>query len=449
MPADDEEISLSTEPESAEIQDSPMNTLAASGGGEPVCEAPEPAGSTRPEQPSEGGAGDAAGDGSPEPAEPAEAAAGTAEAGDDGTVSVGPDGSGELLAAGREDAEPALSAEELAERLDLGGEALLPGLLEDGEAPGSAGEPGAEEAATEGRAGGLEEEKEQEEEGDVSALGQGEDRLPLRASVKRKSRPCSLPVSELETVIASACGDPETPRTHYIRIHTLLHSLPSAQGGSTADDDGAEEEATLKDASEKDGLSEADAVAAEPPPLEGDGEDPEGATPGTALPGHSGLANGLVPDGDTHPSTGSESDSSPRQGGDHSCEGCDTSCCSPTCYSSSCYSTSCYSSSCYSASCYSPSCYNGSRFASHTRFSSVDSAKISESTVFSSQDDEEEENSAFESVPDSVQSPELDPESANSAGPWQDELAAPGGSVARTGEGLESPVAGPSSRREG
>ncbi|XP_070121609.1 E3 ubiquitin-protein ligase HECW1 isoform X4 [Equus caballus] len=445
---DDEEISLSTEPESAEIQDSPMNTLAASGGGEPVCEAPEPAGSTRPEQPSEGGAGDAAGDGSPEPAEPAEAAAGTAEAGDDGTVSVGPDGSGELLAAGREDAEPALSAEELAERLDLGGEALLPGLLEDGEAPGSAGEPGAEEAATEGRAGGLEEEKEQEEEGDVSALGQGEDRLPLRASVKRKSRPCSLPVSELETVIASACGDPETPRTHYIRIHTLLHSLPSAQGGSTADDDGAEEEATLKDASEKDGLSEADAVAAEPPPLEGDGEDPEGATPGTALPGHSGLANGLVPDGDTHPSTGSESDSSPRQGGDHSCEGCDTSCCSPTCYSSSCYSTSCYSSSCYSASCYSPSCYNGSRFASHTRFSSVDSAKISESTVFSSQDDEEEENSAFESVPDSVQSPELDPESANSAGPWQDELAAPGGSVARTGEGLESPVAGPSSRRE-
>uniref|UniRef100_A0A8C4MQK1 HECT-type E3 ubiquitin transferase n=1 Tax=Equus asinus TaxID=9793 RepID=A0A8C4MQK1_EQUAS len=445
---DDEEISLSTEPESVEIQDSPMNTLAASGGGEPVCEAPEPAGSTRPEQPSEGGAGDDAGDGSPEPAEPAEAAAGTAEAGDDGTVSVGPDGSGELLAAGREDAEPALSAEELAERLDLGGEALLPGLLEDGEAPGSAGEPGAEEAATEGRAGGLEEEKEQEEEGDVSALGQGEDRLPLRASVKRKSRPCSLPVSELETVIASACGDPETPRTHYIRIHTLLHSLPSAQGGSTADDDGAEEEATLKDASEKDGLSEADAVAAEPPPLEGDGEEPEGATPGTALPGHSGLANGVVPDGDTHPSTGSESDSSPRQGGDHSCEGCDTSCCSPTCYSSSCYSTSCYSSSCYSASCYSPSCYNGSRFASHTRFSSVDSAKISESTVFSSQDDEEEENSAFESVPDSVQSPELDPESANGAGPWQDELAAPGGSVARTGEGLESPVAGPSSRRE-
>ncbi|GAB5568408.1 E3 ubiquitin-protein ligase HECW1 isoform X5 [Prionailurus iriomotensis] len=447
---DDEEMSLSAEPESADIQDSPMNSLLASSRGEPPGEAPELPRGSKPEPPSQGSAGDAAGNGSLELAEPVEEAAGTNEAGDDGAGSVGPDGAGELLGPGREDSEPALSAEELAERLELGGEVPLPGLLEDSEGPGSTGEPEAEEEATESRAGG-EEEKEQaeEEEGDVSALGQGEDRLQLRASVKRKSRPCSLPVSELETVIASACGDPETPRTHYIRIHTLLHSMPSAQGGGAASDDGAEEEATLQDASEKDGLSEVDTLAAAPPPLEEDGEELEGATPGTATPGHSGLTNGLGPDGDTLPSTGSESDSSPRQGGDHSCEGCDTSCCSPSCYSSSCYSTSCYSSSCYSASCYSPSCYNGSRFASHTRFSSVDSAKISESTVFSSQDDEEEENSAFESVPDSVQSPELDPESANGAGPWHDELAAPAASVARTVEGLESPVAGPSNRREG
>lgn len=49
------------------------------------------------------------------------------------------------------------------------------------------------------------------------------------AHSRRKTRPCSLPVSELETVIASACGEPETPRSHYIRIHHLLHSLPSAQ----------------------------------------------------------------------------------------------------------------------------------------------------------------------------------------------------------------------------
>ncbi|XP_059253198.1 E3 ubiquitin-protein ligase HECW1 isoform X3 [Mustela nigripes] len=442
---DDEEISLSADPESAETQDSPMNSLVASSRGEPAGEALEPSGSSEPEPSSQDGAGDAAGSESLEPAEPVEEAAGTTEAGDDGAGSVGPDGAGELLGPGREDAEPALSAEELAQRLELGGEAPPPGLLEDGEARGSPGEPEAEEAAAESRAGGEEKEQaEEEEEGDLSALGQGEDRLPLRASVKRKSRPCSLPVSELETVIASACGDPETPRTHYIRIHTLLHSMPSAQGG----DDGPEEEVTLQDASEKDGLSEVDTLAAAPPPLGEDGEGPEGATPDTATPGHSGLTNGVVPDGDLLPSTGSESDSSPRQGGDHSCEGCDTSCCSPSCYSSSCYSTSCYSSSCYSASCYSPSCYNGSRFASHTRFSSVDSAKISESTVFSSQDDDEEENSAFESVPDSVQSPELDPESANGAGPWHDELVTPAGSVARTVEGLESPVAGPSNRRE-
>ena len=43
------------------------------------------------------------------------------------------------------------------------------------------------------------------------------------------------------------------------------------------------------------------------------------------------------------------------------------------------------------------------RFCSHTRLSSVDSTRLSGSTVFSSQDEEEgdEENSAFEMVPDS------------------------------------------------
>ncbi|XP_021561785.1 E3 ubiquitin-protein ligase HECW1, partial [Carlito syrichta] len=452
---DDEEISLSTEPESTQIQDSPMNNLVESSGGEAPGDAAEASETSKPELPSEGSVVEGSGDQSLELSRPGEEAAGTTEAGDDGTVPVGPEGAEELLA---EDTQPAPSAEELAEGLDLDEEAPL--LLEDGEAPAGPEEPTEEEEAETGSRAGAEDrekepEEEEEEEGDVSTLGWGEGRLQLRTSAKRKSRPCSLPVSELETVIASACGDPETPRTHYIRIHTLLHSLPSAQGGGAGEEeDGAEEESTLKDSSEKDGLSEVDTVAADPPALGEDGEEPEGATPGMAPPSHSGghfpgLANGTIPDSDTHPSTGSESDSSPRQGGDHSCEGCDASCCSPSCYSSSCYSTSCYSSSCYSASCYSPSCYNGNRFASHTRFSSVDSAKISESTVFSSQEDEEEDNSAFESVPDSVQSPELDPESTNGAGPWQDELAAPGGHVARTAEGLESPVAGPSQRREG
>ncbi|KAL0966122.1 hypothetical protein UPYG_G00291180 [Umbra pygmaea] len=56
--------------------------------------------------------------------------------------------------------------------------------------------------------------------------------LRIRTTPRRKNRPCSLPVSELENVIASACGEPETPRSHYIRIHHLLHSLPSAQPGT-------------------------------------------------------------------------------------------------------------------------------------------------------------------------------------------------------------------------
>ncbi|XP_064222814.1 E3 ubiquitin-protein ligase HECW1 isoform X8 [Aotus nancymaae] len=453
-PADDEEISLSTEPESAQIQDSPMNNVVENGSGDPRAEAPEPSESWKPEQLSEGSVPDGPGNQSMELSRPTEEAAIITETGDQGMISVGPEGAGELLAQVQKDIQPAPSAEELAEQLDLGEEASAL-LLEDGEVPASTEEEHVEEeTTTQSRAGREEEKEREEEEGDVSALEQGEGRLQLRASVKRKSRPCSLPVSELETVIASACGDPETPRTHYIRIHTLLHSMPLAQGSSVAEDEDGAEESTLKDSSEKDGLSEVDTVAADPSALEEDGEEPEGATPGTAPPGHSGghfpsLANGAAPDGDTHPSTGSESDSSPRQGGDHSCEGCDASCCSPSCYSSSCYSTSCYSSSCYSASCYSPSCYNGNRFASHTRFSSVDSAKISESTVFSSQDDDEEENSAFESVPDSMQSPELDPESTNGAGPWQDELATPSGHLERTPDGLESPVAGPSNRREG
>ncbi|EPQ10662.1 E3 ubiquitin-protein ligase HECW1 [Myotis brandtii] len=451
---DDEEMSLSTEAEPAGMPGSPMNSLVASNPGDPPQEAPEPSGSSESEKPREGSALVAEGSASLGLAKPVEEAAGTTEAGDDlDTVSVGPDGAGELLGLGREDTEPTLSAEEVAEGLALGGEAPPPELLEDSEAQDRPGDPVAEEAAQESRAGGQEEKgqaAEEAEEGDghVPALGAPEDRLQLRASVKRKNRPCSLPVSELETVIASACSDPETPRTHYIRIHTLLHSLPLAQAGSPGEDDGAEEEPTLKDTVEKDGLSDGDTVAAEPPALEEGLEDPEGATLGTMAPGLSGVANSSAPDGDTHPSTGSESDYSPRQGGDHSFEGCDASCCSPSCYSSSCYSTSCYSSSCYSSSC-----YNGNRFTSHTRFSSMDSAKISESTVFSSQEEEEEENSAFESVPDSVQSPELDLESVNAAGPWHDQPAAPTGSmnesVARTADGVESPMAGPSNRREG
>ncbi len=86
-----------------------------------------------------------------------------------------------------------------------------------------------------------------------------------------------------------------------------------------------------------------------------------------------------------------------RPPGENECEFCDTSC----------YSTSCYSTSCYSTSCYSNSGYEGrNRFCSHTRLSSVDSNRLSGSTVFSSQDEDEDEESAFESVPDACQIPE-------------------------------------------
>ncbi|ERE78423.1 E3 ubiquitin-protein ligase [Cricetulus griseus] len=450
--ADDEEISVSAEPESAEIQDSVMNSVVESSNEEPPVDAPEYSKNLKPESPSEGNGVNSTGNQNQEHAGPVEEATGTVETGDGGNFSEGPQEAGEIQDPKQLDTEPTLSAEEVAEGIHMDGDLPAPLLPEESVALGSKVEDETvpENGAREEEMQEKGQDEEGEEGGDVSALEQGESGLPLRASVKKKSRPCSLPVSELETVIASACGDPETPRTHYIRIHTLLHSMPSAQRGSTTEEeDGLEEETTLKESSEKDGFSEVDTIAADPQSME-DGEN-EGATlcmaPSDGAGGHfSGLSKsiGAGQDGDAHPSTGSESDSSPQQGADHSCEGCDASCCSP-----SCYSTSCYSSSCYSSSCYSSSCYNGNnRFASHTRFSSVDSAKISESTVFSSQEDEEEENSAFESVPDSVQSPELDPESTNGAGPWQDELAAPAGNAARTTEGLESPMAGPSNRRE-
>nr|XP_060637553.1 E3 ubiquitin-protein ligase HECW1 isoform X2 [Anolis sagrei ordinatus] len=301
-------------------------------------------------------------------------------------------------------------------------------------------------------ASAQEEEQEQEQEV-MEEDSHEENKLQLRTMVKRKNRPCSLPVSELETVIASACGEPETPRTHYIRIHNLLHSLPSAQMSSD-DGEGEEEqgsviendeELTVREVSEKDMVSEAETVMAEPP-QESTAEETfvRGTVPRSTSVEHLADLREPLLDGEG-PRTESESELSPRPNGDTECEMCDTSCYSPSCYSTSCYSTSCYSTSCYSTSGQDST----NRFSSHTRFSSVDSAKISESTVFSSQDDEEEENSAFESVPDSVQSPELDREQVDGSTHWPEEMIARGVNLQRTAENVESPVAGPSNRREG
>ncbi|XP_070708750.1 E3 ubiquitin-protein ligase HECW1 [Pempheris klunzingeri] len=257
------------------------------------------------------------------------------------------------------------------------------------------------------------------------------------APSRRKNRPCSLPVSELETVIASACGEPETPRSHYIRIHHLLHSLPSAQhrAPSQEEEEGGEGEntsishdstsisPTLKTSKEEEGQEDEEEEDTTQSPsqvpecpgpccrrslprslsierlselnqlLEGEGVVGGHAAIRRISPscleseeGDSSNGGGRRVGGSTH-----------RPPGENECEFCDTSC----------YSTSCYSTSCYSTSCYSNSGYEGrSRFCSHTRLSSVDSNRLSGSTVFSSQDEDEDEESAFESVPDASHAPE-------------------------------------------
>ncbi|KAM6134747.1 E3 ubiquitin-protein ligase HECW1 [Pterocles gutturalis] len=456
---DDEEVSISADPEPAGLQESPVNNPTEESLGEPPCintvtsesAAPEqlngyhvnsvdspgavkPPGEVNPNSLSEELAGDGEVDAVPVP-EPLESVP------------------GEVL--------PSLSATDLTEQLALLA-CMSPPETEvrenykvnsstqgDGGVLTSAETLDFDEVSADVHAG---KDLEKSSEEGASAQEEEDNKLQLRTTAKRKNRPCSLPVSELETVIASACGEPETPRTHYIRIHNLLHSLPSAQMSSDGEEeqDGGnggenDEESTVKEAVENEVVSESETVAVEPP-LENEAEEnfSESTVPPQTLDEQLPDLNGGLLDGE-QPRTGSESDASSRPNGDNECEACDTSCYSPSCYSTSCYSTSCYSTSCYSTSCYD----SNNRFSSHTRFSSVDSAKISESTVFSSQDDDEEENSAFESVPDSVQSPELDREQVDGSSQWPDELVAHGGNPQRATESLDTPVAGPSSRREG
>ncbi|XP_075872198.1 E3 ubiquitin-protein ligase HECW1 isoform X2 [Nelusetta ayraudi] len=282
---------------------------------------------------------------------------------------------------------------------------------------------------------------------------------------RRKNRPCSLPVSELENVIASACGEPETPRSHYIRIHHLLHSLPSAQQRSLSQEEEQEEQnqesgsPTLK-SSKEDGQEDED----EEDTTHSPSQVPECPGPccrrslprSLSIERLSELNQLLEGEGVTLPlrrispscleSEEGDSSLSGRRvcggggghrppGGENECEFCDTSC----------YSTSCYSTSCYSTSCYSNSGYEGrNRGCSHTRLSSVDSNRLSGSTVFSSQDEEdEEEESAFESLPDGGQTAEgqeaVGAGGERRAGRWRESRRAePAG---------EPAVAGPSDRR--
>ncbi|XP_063729996.1 E3 ubiquitin-protein ligase HECW1 isoform X2 [Eleginops maclovinus] len=292
------------------------------------------------------------------------------------------------------------------------------------------------------------------------------------APLRRKNRPCSLPVSELETVIASACGEPETPRSHYIRIHHLLHSLPSAQHRPPSQE---EEEARDGEntSTTQDTTSTKRKTSKEEEGLEDEEEDDTTLSPSQvpecpgpccrrSLPrslsierlselnlllegvgGRGGAGHTTVrrvspsclesEEGDSSNGGGrSVGGSTLRHQGENDCEFCDTSC----------YSTSCYSTSCYSTSCYSNSGYEGrSRFCSHTRLSSVDSNRLSGSTVFSSQDEDEDEESAFESVPDSSLLPDGQ-EVSGSGGERRTERL----KEARRGQQADPVVPGPSDR---
>ncbi|KAJ8012075.1 hypothetical protein DPEC_G00064920 [Dallia pectoralis] len=108
-----------------------------------------------------------------------------------------------------------------------------------------------------------------QEEGDEDCCS-----LRIRTTPRRKNRPCSLPVSELETVIASACGEAETPRSHYIRIHHLLHSLPSAQTDTQEEGEGDRAEPEPESDPGPDHLSPGDQEGSE------DDEKAEPLTPG-------------------------------------------------------------------------------------------------------------------------------------------------------------------------
>ncbi|XP_077159085.1 E3 ubiquitin-protein ligase HECW1 isoform X2 [Paroedura picta] len=461
-PADDEEVSIAADPESAEFQESPMNNSVEEIFGEPPCASTVSSESAAPEKlngwPVICINVDSSGVGNP-----THNRLSKEELAGNGEIEAMPADVADPVESVPGEMMPSLSAADLTEQLTLlactppepevrehnkvnsvtqGDNDLLSHIetLSIEEVTGDTQAVKDQEKSQDDGASAQEEQEEEEEE---------ENKLQLRTAVKRKNRPCSLPVSELETVIASACGEPETPRTHYIRIHNLLHSLPSAQmssDGEGEEDQGSvenDEELTVKEVSEKDAVSEMETMMAEPPAEDTAEEDfVRGTVPRSTSIEHLADLNEPLLEGEG-PRTESESELSPRPNGE--CEMCDTSCYSPSCYSTSCYSTSCYSTSCYSTS--GPESTN--RFSSHTRFSSVDSARISESTVFSSQDDEEEENSAFESVPDSVQSPEFDREQVDGSTHWPEELVAHGMNLQRTVENVESPVAGPSNRREG
>ncbi|KAJ8336667.1 hypothetical protein SKAU_G00378870 [Synaphobranchus kaupii] len=259
--------------------------------------------------------------------------------------------------------------------------------------------------------------------------GRGRGRLPPAHEDQpqtEESRPYSLPVSELETVMASDCGEPETPRTHYIRLHRLLHSLPSARLSQESDADPAPDADPSPDSA-----PDADPTPAPPPVLTPPPTPPltltTPPTPPLSPPPKSKPSNPRRPratrarkGAGSRPRTATAPPPSP---GGHFPAACPSST-SPTSPSSWTASARCPATGAPPPKTTAMTDDDDdddlkpllqqrgpggrSYFCDHARFSSLDSTRLSGSTVFSSQEEEEEEeSSAFD--PDCRESPVAGP----------------------------------------
>ncbi|XP_066848290.1 E3 ubiquitin-protein ligase HECW1 isoform X7 [Anser cygnoides] len=326
---DDEEVSISADPEPADLQESPVNNPTEESLGEPPCINTVTSENTAPEELNGYSVNSIDSPGAVKPPGEVNRNNVKEELAGDGEVDTVP--VPEPLESIPGEVLPSLSATDLTEQLALlacmsppetearENNKVNSGSQEDG-VLNSTEALDVNEVSADVQAG-KDLQKSQEE--GASAQEEEDSKLQLRTTAKRKTRPCSLPVSELETVIASACGEPETPRTHYIRIHNLLHSLPSAQMSSDGEEeqDGGnggenDEESTVKEALDKEVVSESETMAAEPP-LENEVEENFSqctVPPRTLDEQLSDLNDGLL-DGE-HPRTGSESESSSRPNGD-------------------------------------------------------------------------------------------------------------------------------------
>ncbi|KTG45154.1 hypothetical protein cypCar_00017714, partial [Cyprinus carpio] len=240
--------------------------------------------------------------------------------------------------------------------------------------------------------------------------------LRIRTTPRRKPRPCSLPVSELETVIASACGEPETPRSHYIRIHHLLHGLPSSQ---PQPGDVAGPEPDRPPGVEEQEEDEEEGATLEPHTLTPNG-------PRRTLPrsrSHERLSDLIqMLDGDGQPLGAEGQTTGQRSSGESECDLSPVPCCS----------------------------HMVQRASGPVRAPSLDSTRRSESTVFSSQDDEDEMDrvNGILGLEAETGQGAKSREPGDGSCQWEEapdsHVQSPHGIM---GNG-ESPVAGPSSRRE-